>query len=288
MKAILKLRMPWRLYLLLWDVRKYVLRLLMNVRYRRPFWSWVNLTTLHRMLDARRLIPASIPIVINNFNRFDSLCALIEWIRGLDGEKSIIILDNASTYPPLRAYYRSLRKSPNVQVVRLGFNSRLYGIEDVVKELGGFRRYVVTDADLVPYPDTPPDMLQRMDALLDKHPQFTHVGASLEICDIPAHYPLRDKVLAWESRYWPPQAEAVGPDGFVAWVDTTFGMYRQGADVTKIDPAMRLARPYRLKHVDWYIDPARMTDEQRHYLCVSRPVASWTAKLREQRGAAQV
>jgi len=273
-------RIPWRLYLLLWDVRKYVLRLLMNLLHRRPFWSLTNLRTLHRMIDMRRLPAHSIPVIINNFNRVDSLRRLVDWILTLDGHPAIIILDNASSYPPLKAYYRSLRNLPHVQIVRLGFNARLYAIEDAVRELAAFRRYVVTDPDLVPYPHTPRDILTHMDAMLDRYPQFSHVGASLEIRDIPASYPLRDQVIAWESRYWPPAATPVGLDGFEAWVDTTFGMYRHGADVTQIAPAMRLARPYTLQHVDWYFDPANPSDEQRFYQRVSLPVASWTHKLR--------
>lgn len=280
------LRMPWRLYLLLWDVRKYAMRLLVNLCDRRPLYSWTNLRTLLRMLDSRRLSPSSFPIVINNFNRLDSLRILVDWLRSLDGETSIIILDNGSSFAPLRDYYRSLRQVPNLQVVRLGYNARLYGIEDAVRELRAFRRYVVTDPDLVPYPDTPRDILRHMDALLDRYPRFSHVGASLEVRDIPDHYPLKAAVQEWESRYWPPRATPVGADGYEAWVDTTFAMYRQGADVTRIEPAMRLARPYTLKHVDWYLDPARLTDEQRFYQRVSHPVASWTMRLRELRPTA--
>lgn len=273
-------RIPWRLYLLLWEVRKFALRLLVNLRHRRPFWSIANLCTLHRMIDPRRLPADAIPVVINNFNRADSLRTLVDWILTLEGNPAVIILDNGSTYPPVKAYYRSLRALPQVQVVRLGFNARLYGIADAVQELTAFPRYVVTDPDLVPYPQTPRNILTHMKAMLDRYPQFTHVGASLEIRDIPATYPLREQVIAWESRYWPPAATPVGLDGYEAWVDTTFGMYRQGADVTQIAPAMRLARPFTLQHVDWYLDPDHLTDEQRFYRRVSLPVASWTHKLR--------
>ncbi len=276
-------RMPWRLYLLLWEVRKYTLRLLLNLRHRRPFWSPATWRRHLRMLDSRRLPPDAIPVVINNFNRLDSIKTLVAWLQGSVGRRAaIVILDNGSTYPPLRAWYRTLRDVPDLQIVRLGYNARLWGIADAVRELGAFRRYVVTDPDLVPYPDTPPDLLQRLDEALEAYPRFTHVGTSLEIRDLPDHYPLKAEVLAWESRYWPPQAEAVDSVGYVAWVDTTFGMYRQGADVTRIEPAMRLARPYTLKHVDWYQDPANPTAEQRFYRRVSRPVASWTERLRQR------
>ena len=278
-RAGLKGRVPEPLRPFLRQPRKYALRILLNLRYRRPFWSGANLASLHRMVDRRRVSPASVPVIINNFNRLESLRALVDWIQRLDGEKSIIILDNASTYPPLRDYYRALRAS-NLQVVYLGYNSGLQGIADAARELRSFRRYVVTDPDLVPYPDTPTDVLVRMDGLLDKYTRFNHVGASIEINDIPSAYPLKEEVVAWESKFWPPQAKRVGADGFEAAIDTTFAMYRSGAETLQINPAMRLDRPYTLKHVDWYIDPAHLTDEQRYYLTVGTVTASWTDKLR--------
>ncbi|MDA0577956.1 MAG: hypothetical protein O3B24_07650 [Verrucomicrobia bacterium] len=274
-------RIPWRLYPYFNATRKPILRFLLNCAHRRPFWSWENITTLHRLIDMRRVSPTAIPVVINNFNRLDSLRTLVDWVQSLEGEKAIVILDNASTFPPLRNYYRTLH-APNLQVVRLGYNSELEGIADVGRELRRFRRYVVTDPDLVPCPDTPRDILKRMNMLLDRYPQFTHVGASIEIRDIPATYPLREQVLAWESQYWPPRVTCVGDDGYDAWVDTTFGMYRGDSDVTKVYPAMRMPRPYTLKHVDWYLDPAQLTPEQRFYQRQARPVASWTQRLRDQ------
>ncbi|MCE9613261.1 MAG: hypothetical protein K8T26_03240 [Lentisphaerae bacterium] len=282
MDLVFKPRVPWRVLVGYRKLRKFALRVLLNLIHRRPFWSRAHFTTLHRMIDLRRVAPTAIPVVINNFNRHDSLRTLVAWLQRLEGEKAIIILDNASTYPPLLDYYRTLRDVANVQVVRLGYNSCLEGIKDAVAEMGAFRRYVVTDADLVPYPNTPSDILRRMDALLERYPQFSQVGASLEIRDIPDHYPLKAKVQDWESRYWPPEAPAVDAEAYEAWVDTTFGMYRRGVDVARIEPAMRMARPYTLKHVDWYMDPAHLTDEQKFYLRVAKPVASWTKRLREQ------
>ena len=83
------------------------------------------------------------------------------------------------------------------------------------------------------------------------------------------------------SRFWPPAAKPVGDYGFEAWVDTTFAMYRQGVDVMEIEPAIRLDRPYVLKHVDWYADPGQQSEEQAFYARVSQPIASWTARARD-------
>jgi hypothetical protein len=230
------------------------------------------------MVDPGRVEPNSIPVIINNFNRLDTLKTQVEWLLAIDGPKSIIILDNDSAYPPLLEYYRSF-DFPNAQVVFLGYNSGLEGIEDVVRELKRFPKYVLTDPDLVPYASTPSDILVRMSELLDKYTDYSQVGASMEIDDIPESYPLRDEVRQWESRFWPPRAKQVGDGVYEAWVDTTFGMYRSTSDVTRIDPALRMDRPYTLKHVDWYMDPDNLSAEQEFYLRACGEVASWTTKL---------
>ena len=272
-------RLPWRVKVCLRWLWKRGLLVGMNLRRRRPFWRWSNLRSLHRMLDPGRVRPGSVPVAINSFNRLETLRTELEWILSLDGEPSVIVLDNASTYPPLLDYYRTLRH-PRVQVVFLGYNSGLEGIEDISRELKRYGRYVVTDPDLTPYPDTPSDILTRMHEALDRFPRYNIVGASMEIDDIPESYPLRDAVREWERRYWPPQAEVVGEGLFDGWVDTTFGMYRPEADVTRIEPALRMDRPYRLRHADWYLDPENLTEEQAFYQRVCTPVGSWNAKLK--------
>lgn len=272
-------RLSWRLYCRLWDFRKRLYRVVFNLRDRPAPLSQGSFGSLGAMVDWRRIAPGAIPVVINNFNRLETLRVLVDWLMGVEGPAAIIIVDNASTYPPLKEYYRTLRNHPRVQLVRLGFNSGLEGMEDIGRELCGIPKYVVTDPDLVPYPGTPRDILRRMAEFLDRHPEINHVGASLEIADIPDFYPLRSKVLEWESQFWPPRAKPLGDDGVEAWVDSTFAMYRGTSDVSAVTPAARLNRPYTLKHADWYIDPARMSAEQDFYRGVCSEVASWSVAL---------
>ena len=264
-------RMSWRIFCWLWEFRRRVLLAKLNPALRYRFGAMP-------MLNAKRLRPSAVPVVINNFNRLESLRRLIEWLQGLEGNVSIIILDNASSYPPLLEYYDALASQDGVQVIRLGYNSGLEGLADIQKELDQFDRYIVTDPDLVPYDSTPSDILSQMSAVLDRIPDIQAIGVSLEIDDIPAHYPLREKVLAWESRYWPPTAKHIEAHIFEAWVDTTFAMYRRGADIMRITPSARMDRPYTLKHVDWYLDPEALNDEQMHYQSVCQPIASWTTR----------
>ncbi|MDE0838375.1 MAG: glycosyltransferase [Kiritimatiellae bacterium] len=267
-------RLKWATYCFLWRLRKCFLRFRCNSSDVR---SAVG-TSFRQLVDSAKVPEGAIPVIINNFNRLDSLRTLIQWLQHLDTPVWIVILDNASSYEPLLAYYRDLVGTAGVSVVRLGYNSGLEGVQDAAQDLSVCENIVVTDPDLVPYATTPTDILGRMHEALVKYPEVNMVGASLEIKDIPETYPLREKVLAWESRFWEPQAARVGDIGVEAWVDTTFAMYRRSADVLAITPAMRLDRPYTLKHVDWYTDPSNMSDEQAHYARVSQPIASWTAR----------
>ena len=277
-RLLVERRLPWKITAFFWWLKKRSLLFGRNLRHRRPFLRYSNLTSLHRMIDPGKITPGSIPVVINNFNRLDSLKREAEWILTLEGSTSVVILDNNSTYGPLLDYYDSL-DHPAIQVVYLGYNSGLEGLEDMEKDLAKYPYFVITDPDLVPYDDTPADILIRMRELLDERQEYNHVGASIETNDIPEHYPLRQQVIDWEARYWPPEAPIAGEGVFEAWVDSTFGMYRGTSGVLQIDHALRMDRPYRLKHVDWYINPDDLSEEQAFYLKSSTRVASWTDKL---------
>lgn len=269
--------LPWALYCGLWELRIRRLRRRLN-----PGRRTLTGTSWSSLLRSDRVPRDAVPVLINNFNRLDTLKIQIGWLKSLTRRVWIIILDNASEYPPLLSFYNQLESDPEVHVVRLGYNSGMEGLQKAVSSLAEIPYLVVTDPDLIPYPSTPLDILDRMQAALEAFPEIGMVGASLEIADIPEYYPLRDRVQDWESRFWPPAAEALGDYGFRAWVDTTFAMYRQGVDVLDIEPAMRLDRPYVLKHVDWYVAPGQLSDEQLFYARVSQPIASWTARLRKE------
>ena len=55
----------------------------------------------------RRLPFRKIPILVNSFNRLDCLRGLVDWLRGA-GYADIIIIDNASSFPPLLSYLERL------------------------------------------------------------------------------------------------------------------------------------------------------------------------------------
>lgn len=269
----------------------YTNRVLMHNFFRfdsfGEFRSWqsnLNMRRFLRQIDHRKIAPGSIPVILNNFNRLSSLETMIDWLKGLKDYVSILIIDNQSTYPPLMDYYRRIENDPRVQVIRLGFNSGRRGIFYIVKKLKRkFRYFVVSDTDLLPYITTPADILSKMRDLLDKYVEYNHVGASLEINDIPEHSPLKEAVLNWEKQYWPPYAQTLNDEVHVAAIDTTFAMYRNTSKVLEVSPALRMDRPYTLKHPDWYIDLRELSEEFCYYMeSCKKGESSWIDYIRKQ------
>jgi len=227
------------------------------------------------LIDYSKVATDSIPIMIINYNRCETLMQMVDWLRSLNDKVSIIIADNASSYPPLLEYYAQL-DLPNVQVIRFEENHGLSKLIELSQTLKDFKYYVLTDPDLIPYKNTSPDILNRMMEMMDKYRDINHIGASLEINDIPDHYPLKEAVVKWEERFWKVSRE---PGVYEAFVDTTFGMYRSNSQVTRLYPALRLGNPYTLKHVDWYLDPVNISPETQFNMNKKSGLNSWMNRL---------
>ena len=228
------------------------------------------------LIQYDKIIDGSIPVIIINYNRCQTLMQMVDWLQNLEDAVSIIIIDNASTYPPLLQYYDSLDFS-NVQVMRFEKNHRLKKMIAISQTMQQFDYYVITDSDLIPYHDTKGDILSRMKTMLAKYKDINHVGASLAIHDLPEHYPLKEAVESWESQFWDKPREK---DVYDACVDTTFGMYRGDSYAMELYPALRLGKNYSLKHVDWYLDPLNISAEGQHLMEFSTSVSTWNTRLK--------
>ena len=113
----------------------------------------------------------------------------------------------------------------------------------------------------------PGDLLEVLDGGLAQYPWATKAGVGLEIDDIPAGYPSRDLVLSVERQYW---RDRLDGRFFRAPVDTTFALYRSGAEPPS-GPALRANRPYVARHLPWYVTPGTLDEEERHYLRTADP-----------------
>jgi hypothetical protein len=212
------------------------------------------------------------PIVIICRDRLAPLRQLLAWLDRA-GYSRPILVDNASTFPPLVSFL----ESTNLDVVRINRNVGHLApwTPEVQARLDPHRPFVVTDCDVVPDEGCPTDVVEHLAELLIGQAHIEKVGLGLRIDDLPDSYALKQQVIAWESRFW---EREVTPGVFDAEVDTTFALYRSPLTPYRTAPALRTGPPYVARHVTWYIDSANPTDEQLYYREHADPsVSHWDA-----------
>lgn len=214
-------------------------------------------------LDSRTfVIPRDfkdVPIVVTCRDRLAPLLELLDWLERA-GYSHLLLIDNASTYPPLVDFLATT----DAEVVRLQQNVghlAPWGPE-VRARLDPNSPFVVTDCDVVPDENCPPDVVDYLAGLLLRYANVDKVGLGLRIDDLPDHYALKAQVIAWESQFWELE---IGPGVFQAEVDTTFALYRSPAEKHSTARALRTGTPYVARHLGWYADSTQPTDEQRYY-----------------------
>lgn len=243
-------------------------------------WLLVESGAQHLRLDAggaAATAPAldwrDIPVFIVNRNRHEAMVRLIDWLRA-GGTRKIVILDNASTYPPLLQYYDAL--PAGVNVLRLPQNHGPYVLwQQRVHEVLD-TPYVLTDSDIVPADFCPADLVGKLYETLQRYPDASKVGPALRIDNLPDGYADADTVRKWESQFW---EHPVAPGVFAAPIDTTFALYPAKADFSIDDRALRLGRPYVVEHTPWYAVEGRLSGEEQYYRDhASRTFSNWSVR----------
>jgi len=218
-----------------------------------------------------------IPIIINNFNRLDSLKKLIESLEKR-GYTNVYIIDNLSTFPPLLEYYKTCRYT----VFRLDQNIGMTALW----RSGIYRRFrndffVYTDSDVVPIEECPDDFLLFFLNTLKKYKLAQKVGFSLKIDDLPDCYAMKEDVIFWEKHFFDRKR-----DDFLYWapIDTTFALYRPYGKRKHANyniEMYRTAFPYMARHLPWYIDSENPDEENQYYMKQTLIKTSWSKKGKE-------
>lgn len=251
------------------------------IKQRALRWN-LHIAKNNIKLDYSKIPKTAMPVLINNYNRTHTLNQMVEWLLSLEDEVAIIIVDNQSDYPPLLEYYDNI-KHPNVQAVLLNFNSYKHGIEYLANQLVHHDKFMMSDPDLIPYPDTPKDIISHISRLMDKYPNYNHIGPSLEILDIPDDIPVKQKVVKHESQFWSPHAEKLNDEAYVANIDLTLAMYRKSSKYMALGPSLRTDRPYTVQHIDWYVKEEDYTDDFRYYLATTGTFATWAMQIKKEK-----
>lgn len=201
--------------------------------------------------------PWRIPVVVNVRDRLTDLLELLGWLDH-NGYERILLLDNASTYPPLVEWletcpYRVMRLKENL-------GSRAPWLADV-PERGEW--WVYTDCDVVPTERCPDDAVAHLHHLLLAHPEVPKAGLGLYTRDL-----VRGSFHDWyRETTFQNAAERWLGDCFLAPVETTFALYRPGEPFSY--EAVRSAHPYEARHLPWYREKSP-TEEDIYYLSRAR------------------
>jgi hypothetical protein len=200
-----------------------------------------------------------LPVIVVCRDLVSDLISLVNWLERASHE-NIILLDNNSTYPPLLEY---LHASPH-DVIRLDTNlgHRSPWLSGLVDQLGATTPFVVTDPDVLPDPEAPADSFEYFQDVLLRYSAFDKAGFGLHIDDLPAYYPHRTAVIAWETPFWTKEIESAV---FSTHLDTTLALHRPNTPY-KVTEALRTGAPHMARHLPWYRDPSHPDKETAYYL----------------------
>lgn len=199
----------------------------------------------------------TIPVYINNFNRLTWLQWQLTYLETVP-DIEVVIIDNASTFPPLVDWYD--RKCP-VRVVRLSENRGPRAAWTGCVRLRRGTYFAVTDPDL-DLSEVPADFVSVLIGGLEDNPSILKCGLSLEINDIPDGMPMKRAVLKREGCWWVTRHNSTW---WKANVATTMAVYRAARPRCNYGPALRSDRPYTARHLPWYITPGSETYEDWYY-----------------------
>jgi hypothetical protein len=206
---------------------------------------------------------------------------MVEYLREADYARPIIV-DNASSYPPLLEWY----EKAGVDIIRLGFNGGPYAVWDLpnLSMQTGF--YAVTDSDL-DLSSVPRDLISHLVDVV-RGSGLNKAGLSLEIDDLPDTQVGRQAAV-WEKMFW---SQRYNDHFFVADIDTTFAVYRAGSShrgVRKENPRvtdiLRSNKPYCCRHLPWYLTSETLTAEDQYYMDHADSRASWNARIKDSLAA---
>lgn len=224
------------------------------------------------------MFPKIIPVVIVNFNQLKTLKELINFLIEREFSK-IYIVDNHSTYEPLLNYYEEIKE--RVEVILLAKNEGhmvFFENKNLFNRLGKGSFFILTDPDIIPNRKLPKNFMRILLKNLLKYDEWvTKAGFALDILNIPDYYPAKNKVTAWEQRFWQNEVEK---NIFLTRLDTTFALYKPISfeEYQKNDnhfKALRIGGNFTCHHMGWHIDYSNLTDEQKYYRTHASDSSSW-------------
>ena len=199
------------------------------------------------------------PVFINCRDRLDCLQKLVGWLLAA-GHRKIYLIDNASTYPPLLAYYQEITKDPRVTLIQLSqnFGHQALWRTGLLRQLDVRTPYVYTDPDVLPIEDCPKGLVPRLYQILRRYPFVNKVGTGIQRNDLPPFARAYAKV----PYYNVPIEEGL----YFAACDTTFALYPPVVQHYTISFALLTQGRLLVRHLPWYLDPHHLPEDEAYYI----------------------
>ena len=228
----------------------------------------------------------TVPIFIISFNRLEVLKKSISSYAQL-GDIDLVIHDAGSSHLPLLAYLTFL-ESQGVTVYRNrpaidhgdDLNSVNETIQHWLQDHPDAEYYIVTDPD-IELESGCSELLSFYQYVFSSFSDVDVVGPMLRIDDLPDFYPLKEKVIRGHTaQFWHKEPLKMSwSSKTIAYqhapIDTSFGMYRRAQPFQRLLDGIRTYEPFWAKHLDWYIDPDNMSNDQKTYLMTASNVSHW-------------
>lgn len=208
------------------------------------------------------------PIIIPNYNQVTYLANLVNWWKWYYPENPVHVLDNGSTKKNYQAVHYL---GSGITVNYFTENRCTDNLKDFLSK-NPFDYYCISDPDIMPLPNTPPNFLEIFKHCID-HYGYDHVGFGLKTDDIPDWFEGRANMLHDEQSllHTPIKIEYEGKEytGYRAPIDTTFALYKKAnggwqnpMTSGKWSNSLRLFQAY---HLPWYLHPDHLNDEMKYY-----------------------
>lgn len=209
---------------------------------------------------------SKIHVLLVNRNLLTTTKNTIDFLRK-ESRVQVHILDQASTYPPLLEWYKTISEE-----VLYCKNEGPYSCWNPKYKDLRRNSFIIADSDCL-YDNVPDDWLDVMLEALENSP-VSKVGFSLNIKDLPKTE-LGKQAYNHEIKYWQNKVEY----GWDAHVDTTFALYREYAPFTY--DAIRLDTPYTIQHAPWYLNVENLPEEWKYYIDNANGVSTWGSKIKK-------
>ena len=226
---------------------------------------------------------ARIPIFIIVHDRVQVLKKTFQSLSQLKTPKRIIFHNVASTYKTCLRFIDRMRKK-GFKVTKSNVNNHLSVMTVIKKYLQTHPKcpaFIITDPD-IELDNVHPRLIEFFLHIARKYKK--PVGTMLRIDDIPDHYPLKKQALKRHSKHW----DGTFKKWNEKWNNETFTIQKSHIDTTfqlrlrrhvnipfPCYDAIRCHAPFSARHLDWYINPKKMTRDQIYYKKSGEKLTHW-------------